>query len=190
MAYEEPAHEVVQAFDTFELRRYAPMLVVEADMPGGRDDGGNTAFRKLFDYIAGNNRAQQKIEMTVPVVMGPAPQKIEMTVPALTQPGGGRTPTKQFVLPARFTLATAPVPLDAALRLRELPAQWVAVRRYTGRTTESNFQDEAAALLRALPAAGLQATGPAQMAVYNGPLTPWFLRRNEALVPVAAPAGR
>lgn len=189
MAYEEPAHEVVQTFDTFELRRYAPMLVVEAAMPGGRDEGGNAAFRKLFDYIAGNNRAQQKIEMTVPVVMGPAAQKIEMTVPVITQPGSG-APTMQFVLPARFTLATAPVPLDAALRLRELPAQWVAVRRYTGRTTEANFQDEAAALLRALPAASLQATGPARMAVYNGPFTPWFLRRNEVQVPVSPPPGR
>jgi hypothetical protein len=190
MAYEEPSYDVVEAHEGFELRRYAPMLVVETDMPGGRDAGGNAAFRRLFDYIAGNNRSQQRIEMTVPVVMGPASQKIEMTVPVLTQPGSGGAPTMQFVLPARFTPESAPQPVDATLRLRLLPEQWLAVRRYSGRTTDANFREAADALLQALPAAGLTAMGPARMAVYNGPFTPWFMRRNEALVPVAPPAAR
>lgn len=187
MAYEEPRFDPVGAYDGFELRRYAPMVVAETDMPGGREAGGNAAFRRLFDYIAGNNRAAQKIEMTVPVVMGTASQKIEMTVPVLTQPGSGNPPTMQFVLPSRFTLDSAPQPVDPALRLRQLPQQWLAVRRYSGRTTEDNFREEAEALLKALPPAGLVAVGPAQMAVYNGPFTPWFLRRNEALVPVLPP---
>lgn len=190
MAYEEPPHDVVQVREAFELRRYAPMLVVETDMPGGRDAGGNAAFRRLFDYIAGNNRSQQKIEMTVPVVMGPSSQKIEMTVPVLTQPGADGAPTMQFVLPTRFTAQTAPQPVDAALRVRQLPEQWLAVRRYSGTTSQQNFEEAAEALLRALPAAGLSATGPARMAVYNGPFTPWFLRRNEAQVPVAPPPAR
>lgn len=190
MAYEEPSHDVVKNFEGFELRRYAPMLVVETDMPGGRDDGGNAAFRRLFDYIAGRNRSQQKIEMTVPVVMGPASQKIEMTVPVLTKPGADDAPVMQFVLPARFTLETAPQPLEATLRLRMLPEQWTAVRRYSGRTTEANFREAADALLSALPAAGLTPIGPPQMAVYDGPFTPWFLRRNEVLVPVAPPPTR
>lgn len=187
MAYEEPSYDLVKTHEGIELRRYAPMLVVETDMPGGRDTGGNAAFRRLFDYIAGNNRKQQKIEMTVPVVMGPASQKLEMTVPVLTQPGAGGEPTMQFVLPARFTPETAPQPVDPKLRLRLLSEQWLAVRRYSGRTTDANFREAADALLQALPAAGLVATGPVQMAVYNGPFTPWFMRRNEALVPVAPP---
>ncbi len=187
MAYEEPPHAVVQAGEGFELRRYAPMLVVETDMPDGRDAGGNAAFRRLFDYISGNNHAARKIEMTVPVMMGAASRKIEMTVPVLTQPGSGTAPTMQFVLPSGFTLDSAPQPVDPALRLRQLPEQWFAVRRYSGRTTEDNFREAAEALLKALPPAGLVATGPAQMAVYNGPFTPWFLRRNEALVPVLPP---
>jgi hypothetical protein len=190
MAYEEPPYDVVAAHEGFELRRYAPMLVVETEMPGGREAGGNAAFRRLFDYISGNNRSQQKIEMTVPVLMAPAGQKIEMTVPVLTQPGAGGVPTMQFVLPSRWTPQTAPQPVDSALRLRLLPQQWLAVRRYSGRTSESNFREEADALLQALPVAGLTPTGPAQMAVYDGPFTLWFLRRNEALVPVAPPTMR
>jgi hypothetical protein len=96
----------------------------------------------------------------------------------------------QFVLPARFTLASAPQPVDAKLRLRMLPEQWLAVRRYSGRTTEANSREAVDALLKTLPAASLAVTGPKQMAVQNGPFTPWFMRRNEALVPVVARAAR
>ncbi len=188
MAYEEPPYERIGTHDGFELRRYAPMLVVETEMPGGRDAGGNAAFRRLFDYISGRNQARQPIEMTVPVVMGPSGQKIEMTVPVLTQPAGAERPVMRFVLPARFTPDTAPQPSDPALQLRQLPEQWMAVRRYSGVTSEAQFREEADTLLKALPAAGLAPIGPPQMAVYNGPFTLWFLRRNEVLLPVAAPA--
>lgn len=190
MAYEEPAFEVVGTHDGFELRRYAPMLVAETDMPGGRDAGGNAAFRRLFDYISGNNRSRQKIEMTVPVVMGPASEKIDMTVPVLTQPGTGGSSTMQFVLPSRWTLESAPQPVDPAVRLRQLPPQWLAARRYSGLTGESNFRAETDALRQSLAAASLAATGPAQMAVYDGPFTLWFLRRNEVLIPAAPPPAR
>ena len=188
MAYEEPSHDVVEIREGFEIRRYAPMLVAETDMPGGREAGGSAAFRRLFDYIAGNNRARRKIEMTVPVTMAPTSEPIEMTAPVTTQATAGREPTMAFVLPSRFTPETAPEPVDPAVRLRVVPQQWLAVRRYSGRTTEANFRREADALLQALAAAGLTPLGPAQMAVYDGPFTPWFMRRNEALVPVAPPA--
>ncbi|MFN9679803.1 MAG: SOUL family heme-binding protein [Betaproteobacteria bacterium] len=179
MALEEPAYTVEQTFDEFELRRYAPYLVVETAA-----DSRNAAFRRLFNYIAGRNVAQQKIEMTVPVVMNPPGQgeKIEMTAPVVSQ-----GETMQFVLPARFTLDTAPRPADAAVRLRAIEAQWLAVRRYSGTWSERNFAQNEAALRAAAQAAGLTATGPARFAAYNGPLTPWFMRRNEVLLPVAAP---
>lgn len=190
MAYDEPRYERVATHEGFELRRYAPMLVVETDMPGGRDAGGNAAFRRLFGYISGGNQGRQPIEMTVPVVMGPTGEKIEMTTPVLTQPGGAEPPTMRFVLPARFTPETAPRPSDPALRLRGLPEQWLAVRRYSGVTSEARFREQAEALMQALPAAGLAPIGPPQLAVYDGPFTLWFLRRNEVLLPVAPPAGR
>lgn len=179
MALEEPAYTVEQTFDEFELRRYAPYLVVETAA-----DSRNAAFRRLFNYIAGRNVAQQKIEMTVPVVMNPPGQgeKIEMTAPVVSQ---GQT--MQFVLPARFTLDTAPRPADAAVRLRAIEAQWLAVRRYSGTWSERNFAQNEAALRAAAQTAGFTATGPARFAAYNGPLTPWFMRRNEVLLPVAAP---
>ena len=51
---------------------------------------------------------------------------------------------------------------------------------------------EAAALIMHLadahPAAGLAPAGPPVYARYDPPWTPWFLRRNEVLVPLADPA--
>ena len=109
-AYEEPAYEVARKTEDFEIRRYAPYLVVEAELRGEYDQARNDAFRKLFAYISGANRAQAKLELTVPVVTElTATEKIEMTVPVLTgaAPDGNRQ-VMQFVLPARFDEQSAP----------------------------------------------------------------------------------
>jgi hypothetical protein len=185
-AYEEPAYEVARKTDQFEIRRYAPYVVVETEMRGEYDQARNDAFRKLFAYIGGANRVQAKLEMTVPVVMEPAAEKIEMNVPVLTgtEPDGNRQ-VMQFVLPARFDEQTAPQPTDLQLRVRRVDAQWLAVRVYSGRASDSNYRENAFELMRALAAAELTPAGPARFAVYNGPFTPWFLRRNEVMVPIA-----
>lgn len=75
---------VETTYADFELRRYAPMLVVET-----AGDSRNAAFRRLFNCIAGGDLAQQKIETTAPVVMNPpasTSERIEMTSPVLVQP--------------------------------------------------------------------------------------------------------
>ena len=187
-AYEEPAYEVARKTDDFEIRRYAPYTVIEAPMRGEYDEARNDAFRKLFAYISGANRAQQKVEMTVPVVTEPQPsEKIAMTVPVMSEPTARGEQVMQFVLPAQFDEATAPQPTDPALRLRRVEAQWVAARRYSGRASEGNYRENAVALIGALSQADITPAGAARFAVYNGPFTPWFMRRNEVLVPIEAP---
>lgn len=65
------------------------------------------------------------------------------------------------------------------------------VRRYapvliaeTAVETEANFQKAERALRDALRKSGATAVGEPLYAVYNGPWTPPFLRRNEVLIPV------
>jgi SOUL heme-binding protein len=186
LAYEQPPYEVHQVFEGFEIRRYAPYWVVEAEVAGDFDSASNAAFRKLFDYISGNNRQQQKVEMTAPVVSRDVGQKIEMTVPVLTRSTGASRYAMQFMLPSSFTADTVPQPLDPELRVRQLDAQWVAARTYSGRSSERNYRDNEAELLRLLQAAKVVPMGPPSLAIYNGPFTPWFLRRNEVIVPVQA----
>ena len=66
VAIEEPKYEVVKTYLDFELRRYAPYLVAETEVSGDFDEVGNRAFRILAAYIFGENRAQEKMEMTRP----------------------------------------------------------------------------------------------------------------------------
>jgi hypothetical protein len=89
-------------------------------------------------------------------------------------------------LPSTYTLGSAPRPRDPVVALREIPAQRVAVWRYSGRWTVENYREHEALLRQRLKSRGLTASGPAVLARYNPPFTPWFLRRNEVLIPVQA----
>ena len=184
MAYEQPKYEVVRSTSDFELRQYASYAVAETIASGDFDDARNAAFLRLFDYISGNNRAKQKIEMSIPVISRPAGEKIEMTVPVMTRTVDGTGTLMHFVLPSRFGASTAPEPVDSNIRIRDVGGQLVAARRYSGRTTENNYRDNERKLLDALSNQRLVPTEVPRFAVYNGPFTPWFLRRNEVLVPV------
>ena len=121
---------------------------------------------------------------TIPVVSKPAGEKIEMTVPVVTQPANGASTLMQFVLPSRFDASTAPQPIDSEIRVRDVAEQLIAARKYSGRASESNYRDNETKLLTALQDAGLTPTDAPRFAVYNGPFTPWFMRRNEVLAPV------
>ncbi len=192
MAIEEPEYEVVQTFADFELRRYAPYLVAETEVTGDFDAVGNTAFRILADYIFGNNVSQEKMEMTAPVNQRPASEtseKMEMTAPVMQRPAygaGAETFILSFVMPSRYSLETLPDPIDPRVRLREEPAKLMAVRRYSGRWTQTNYRENEIQLLDALEQANLKPVATPVYARYNSPFSLWFLRRNEVMVEVVA----
>lgn len=190
MAYEMPRYEVVEEFEAFELRRYAPYLVAETEVSGDFDDVGGRAFRVLAGYIGGANRAREEIAMTAPVGQQPAGgEKIAMTAPVLQAPQGGdaRSYTFWFVMPSKYTRDTLPEPTDPRVRIREVPSRLLAARRYSGTWSEGRYRRNEAALLAAVDAAGLERVGAPVFARYNAPFTPWFLRRNEVLIEVAPP---
>jgi len=177
-ATEEPDYQVVRLLEDIELRQYAPYAVAEVVVAGPAGDAGSQAFPILAGYIFGKNKGERKFAMTAPVTQVAAPVKLEMTAPVTQSaaPGGFLV---QFVLPKGVTVASAPEPVDARVNLREvLPAQ-VAVIRYSGFWSASNYADHLAKLQAALRAADLVWTGEPVYARYNAPFTPWFLRRNE-----------
>jgi hypothetical protein len=67
--YEAPRYEVIGRLDeAIEIRRYGPRLAAEAVVSGpGEEAARDAAFRILFDYISGANRASEEVAMTVPV---------------------------------------------------------------------------------------------------------------------------
>jgi hypothetical protein len=183
MALEEPAHQVIEQDGDFELRQYAAYLVAETRVEASFTEAGNAAFRRLFRYIGGDNAAQEKIAMTAPVTQEKG-EKIAMTVP-VTQVADGDSYRVAFIVPSKYTAQTVPVPTDPRVAIREVPAQRVAVWRYSGRWTEERYDEMEGKLRAAMAARGLGAAGPPVLARYNPPFMPWFMRRNEVLIPVA-----
>lgn len=193
MALEEPKYEVVETHPGFELRHYAPYLVAETEVKGAFDEVGSAAFRTLAGYIFGDNRRQEKMEMTAPVNQRPVSgdgEKIEMTAPVVQRPRSateGDAYVLSFVMPSGYTMETLPEPTDPRVRIRQEPAKWMAARRYSGRWTEANYREHETALLRSVGEAGLTPISAPVYARYNSPFSPWFLRRNEVMVEVEAP---
>ncbi len=184
LAIEEPRHEVVRQLDErVELRRYGPYVVAEVVLDTRAADAGSEAFPILAGYIFGKNKGERKLEMTAPVTQSTAPVKLPMTAP-VTQAAGAGGIRVQFVLPRDVTLATAPEPLDARVQLREEAAEQRAVIRYSGTWSQARYDEHLDRLRQVIGRAGLTATGEPVWARYNGPFTPWFLRRNEIWLPV------
>jgi hypothetical protein len=192
MAIEEPRFEVLEQQGSFELREYPAYVVAETRVEAGFASAGNIAFQRLFKYISGNNVAQREIAMTAPVTQSrneSRGEKIAMTAP-VSQVADGDAYRVAFTLPATYTLKTAPKPLDPTVQIREVPAQVMASWRYTGRWTESNYRDNEKLLLEQIGKRGLVARGEPVLARYDPPFAPWFMRRNEVLIPVKPPPRR
>lgn len=177
-AIEEPAYEVIRTVQTVEIRQYAPYVVAEVRVQASAEEAGNQAFPILAGYIFGKNKGERKLEMTAPVTQTAAPMKMAMTAPVTQAPVDGGY-LVQFVLPRDITLATAPVPLDSRVMLREVPVSRVAAIRYSGFWSDANYQDNLARLKETLRTAGIAHRGEPVLSRYDPPFMPWFLRRNE-----------
>jgi hypothetical protein len=183
-AIEEPSYKIVQTLQDVEVREYVAYTVAEVVVSGPASEAGNQAFPILAGYIFGKNKGERKFAMTAPVTQAAVPVKLAMTAPVTqTQAPGGFL--VQFVLPKDVTLATAPEPLDPQVKLREVPPSRLAVIRFSGSSSQSNYDEHLAKLQAGLRAANLPWSGEPIFSRYNAPFTPWFLRRNEIWLNVA-----
>jgi hypothetical protein len=167
-----------------EVRRYAPRLAAQVELPSVGDQARDEAFRILFRYIAGGNLAAEKIEMNVPVATEAPEEKIAMTVPVETEQreNGVRM---QFFLPARYTDETAPRPTDSRVRIVRVAEETLAVLRFSGRGEQDELGKRKVELLEGIAATRWLPRGEATVLFYDAPFTLPFLRRNEVAVAVA-----
>ena len=174
IALEETSYRVIATNQIYEIREYDDRLAVQTSQKNGQ----NGAFRKLFKYISGSNISSSKIEMTTPVTQS---VKIDMTTP-VTQKFQDGEMIMQFFLPSKFQLKTAPQPLGKDLSIVVVKGGKYAVKKYSGRSTYNNFEKHSKLLLEALFSDKIKTVDNPIKATFNGPLTPFFLRRNEAMV--------
>lgn len=183
MAIEEAEYRVSAKQGEFEVREYEPSIVAEVVVNGDFEDASNAAFRMLFKYISGKNTSNSKIAMTAPVSQKSQPEKIDMTAP-VGQRKSGQGWAVSFMMPASYTMDTIPTPEDPSVILREIPAHRVAAIRYSGRWTEKAYKKQLLQLQEWIKSSRLEAVGEPLWARYNAPFTPWFMRRNEILIPI------
>jgi len=165
---EEPAYEILQNYGSFELRRYASTIQarVQTTGPGRRPSVGG--FRRIAGYIFGGNQDRTSIAMTAPVE---------------TWVEEGRE-WMAFTMPSAYTLDTLPLPVDGGVLLTECEGRDVAVLSFSGRFHQSKSQKLGQRLRSMVVEQGLRPTQEPILAVYDGPMTLPFKRRNEMLLPV------
>lgn len=191
VATEEVPYTVERTLESgVEIRRYGETVVAETVIESGAyGDAGNEGFRRLAGYIFGGNQGEKKIAMTAPVAMAAdSGQKIAMTAPVATERDSGGGWRVAFYMPAEYTLATLPKPIDPRVTLRAVPGRHVAALRFSGRGTADQFAEHTAELTQALADAGIEAVGAPWTARYNAPWVLPLLRRNEAMIEVAGAA--
>jgi effector-binding domain-containing protein len=183
MATEEAKYTVVKQQDAFELRDYAPHILAETIVDGTLEDASSKAFNRLFRYISGNNESRNKVAMTSPVSQSPSREKIAMTAP-VGQRSVGEKWAVSFMMPASYTMASLPKPNDTSVVLRAIPARRMAAVRYSGLWSEASYKQHKLELETWIKKNNLTITGDPAWARYDPPFTPWFMRRNEILIPV------
>jgi SOUL heme-binding protein len=184
---EEPPHTVQKLAGGVEIREYAPRIAAETTVSAGEEEARNAGFRRLAGYIFGDNGGQAKIAMTAPVAQQrPAGTKIAMTAPVAQSAGDDGSWVIRFFMPAKWTLEELPTPNDDRVRLVTVPAETVAVLRFTGDRDAKAVATRTAELRDALRARGYRETGEPTAWFYDPPWTLPFLRRNEVAIGVTA----
>ena len=160
MAYEEANYEVVKQNKVYEIRKYSDRLAIETITSNqGR------SFRKLFNYISGNNENKEEISMTTPV----------------TQIEKKGSMTMQFYLPSKFNKDNIPSPSNSDVKILNIKGGYYAVIKYSGRASDKNFIKHKNILKNELKKNDILILSSPIKATYDKPFTLPMLRKNEAM---------
>ena len=159
--YETQEYKVVDQIDQVEIRYYpsAPKIKVSSNQ------SRNNNFGKLFRYISGNNKNDEKIAMTTPVYMS------------------DENKTMEFVLPKEFLSNELPVPKDTEVEAYISEPKYFAAIKYSGYSNnrkEKNYREE---LIKVIQKIKLDILSEHFVLSYDAP-TKFYNRRNEILIQV------
>jgi len=160
MAYEETNYEVVKQNKVYEIRKYSDRLAIETIT-----SNQGSSFRKLFNYISGNNENKKEISMTAPV----------------TQIEKKGSMTMQFYLPSKFNKDNIPNPSNSDVKILNIKGGYYAVIKYSGRNSNKNFIKHKDILKNELKKNNILILSSPIKATYDKPFTLPMLRRNEVM---------
>jgi len=185
MAIEQPKYKILKQDGDIQLREYNGYIVASVTTSAENyARAGNQGFSPLANYIFGNNKVEQKMPMTAPVLTTKtsASKKIPMTVPVLTQ---GMTTNKyqiSFVMPANYKLQDLPTPNDSDVTLHEIKKHRAVAISFSGLTGNKKVADKINILKAWATENKINTIGEPILARYDAPWKPGFLRHNEVLL--------
>ncbi len=161
--YETPDYDVVIKEDDFEIRKYADFFVVEYE----NDQENTSGFQTLFSYISSDNKENEKISMTVPVIQDVLKENKKMA----------------FVVPGKYA-DQVPQPNNPNLKVKKFKAGLFGVIEYSGFSNSSKELKMTKKLEGWIREHNYKKDSNYMRASYNPPFVPPMFRRNEIWVRV------
>ncbi|WP_285033840.1 heme-binding protein [Mycolicibacterium sp. lyk4-40-TYG-92] len=184
---EEPPYDAEPLAGGVQIRRYGRRIAAQTSVEGDEEHARNAGFRRLAGYIFGANHQSGGIAMTAPVGQQrrtDTGRKIAMTAPVEQQGSQAGGWVIRFFMPAGSTLESLPTPDDERVELVEVPAETVAVLRFTGDRGADSIARHTDHLRDTLRDYGFAVAGDPSAWFYDPPWTLPWRRRNEIAIPV------
>ena len=161
---ETPEYELIKKSGSFEIRKYAPMVMARTQVSSDYNEATSRGFRRIANYIFGGNDGSVEIAMTAPVITGSPVDANGIYEIA-------------FVMPKSYDKAKLPKPNSLNVELNS-----IATISFGGWATGSRVKKFQKKLDNWISQQGLKKIGNFMVAQYN---SPWALppfRHNEIMV--------
>ena len=168
---ETPAYQLIEKDGQFEIRKYDPMIIAITEINSNYRESTSTGFRRIANYIFGENDQNMEIAMTAPVISSSPVNNDGIYDVA-------------FVMPSKHSLSNLPDPNYNNVIVKEENLGKIAILRFGGWATEDKVIKYQKKLEMILIKKRYPINGDFMVAQYN---SPWALppfRRNEIMVPI------
>lgn len=159
-----PLYEVIEQIEDVEVRSYDSFRVAQTTFRGPRKEAVEAGFKKLADYIFGNNESHLTLPMTIPLFMDATPEGWMVS----------------FYLDESHEIPTTP---DPEIRIHQYKEKLALAYEYSGNQTDEKMnmaKVHLEAMMEKLPE--YEMVSNVYWAQYDSPATLPFMKRNEALV--------
>ncbi|XP_009374064.1 LOW QUALITY PROTEIN: uncharacterized protein LOC103963003 [Pyrus x bretschneideri] len=162
-----PKYEILKRTANYEVRKYAPYVVVEGPVD---KLSGSAGFGDVTGYIFGKNSKMEKIPMTTPVFTEASDAELSKV-------------SIKLCLPLDKGISSLPDPNQETISLKKVEGGIAAVVKFSGKPTEEIVREKEKALRASLTRDGLKPKEGCSLARYNDPGRTWsFMLRNEVLI--------
>jgi len=168
---ETPNYKKIKKFKDFELRNYESIIIATTTVERDFSESNNIGFRRLANYIFGDNDKNIKIEMTAPVIT---------SFNSLYE----NQKNISFIMPKKHNLNSLPLSNKNNVSIKVKEVGLVAVIGFGGWATEEKTNKYINKLKILILKEKLNISDEIIVAQYNSPWAIPPFRKNEILIPL------